>query len=125
MPGDKAGRQRGAENVVTWETFKPILYNLAVAILGALFGVGGTVGAQKLTSEPPKPAQTVSVAPAPTPPVCDLASLRASLGEINDHALKAHGYSQAAWDRLQLIGADHRNNRIPKRTEPSPTNAVR
>ncbi len=97
---------------------------ITAAITGAL-AVTGTLYATKAPQAPPKPVQAVSVAPAPMPPACDLASLRASLGEINDHALKAHGYSQAAWERLQIIGSDHRNNRVPKKAEPVSANAVR
>lgn len=53
---------------ITWDTLKPLLYQIAVIVLSALLGVGGTLGTQKLTA----PAPQAPVVAAAQPPVVPL-----------------------------------------------------
>ena len=53
---------------MTWETIKPIVYQALAGVLALALGIGGTLGAQKLTAEVP----AAKLAP---PPAADTAPL--------------------------------------------------
>lgn len=73
---------------------KPILYQALIALAAALFGVGGTMGVQKLTSAPavklaipaadiPAPVQKAAM---PLSITCDFGELRPQLNTIEGMA---------------------------------------